>query len=85
MGNYDEQYMKRTMLHQKWDQTVSEFKITFHTLHTNLGIKYSEWHLFLKYREALERYIQTEMDFLVISSLGVTYRYVVKTEHKFKQ
>jgi hypothetical protein len=30
-------------------------------------------------------YIQTEMDFLEISSLGVTYRYVVKIEKKFKQ
>jgi hypothetical protein len=30
------------------------------------------------------RYIQTEMDFLDISSLSAAYRYVVKIEHKFK-
>jgi hypothetical protein len=30
-------------------------------------------------------YIQTKMDFLDISSLGVAYRYVVKIEQKFKQ
>jgi hypothetical protein len=40
--------------------------------------------LVLKYRGALHRYIQTEMDFLNISSLGVAYRYVVKIEQKFK-
>jgi hypothetical protein len=41
MGNYDDQYMRWTMLHQKWDQRVSEFKTTFHTLHTKLVIKES--------------------------------------------
>jgi hypothetical protein len=40
--------------------------------------------LVLKYRGALHRYIQTEMDFLDISSLGAAYRYVVKIEQKFK-
>jgi hypothetical protein len=59
---------------------MSKFTITFHTLRTNLGIKDFEWHLILKYRGALHRYIQTEMDFLDISSLGVAYRYVVKIE-----
>jgi hypothetical protein len=49
-----------------------------------MGIKDSERHLVLKYRGALHRYIQTEMDFLDISSLGVAYRYVVKIEQKFK-
>ena len=39
----------------------------------------------LKYRGALHRYIQTEMDFLDISSLGATYRYAAKIEQKFKQ
>jgi hypothetical protein len=39
----------------------------------------------LKYRGALHRYIQTEMDFLDISSLESAYRYVVKIEKKFKQ
>jgi hypothetical protein len=33
---------------------------------------------------ALHRYIQTEMDFLDISSLGVAYRHVLKIEQKFK-
>jgi hypothetical protein len=65
-------------------QEVLEFTNTFHTLHTKLGIKDSEQHLVLKYRGALHRYIQTEMDFLDISSLGVAYRYVVKIEKKFR-
>ena len=34
---------------------------------------------------ALHRYIQTEMEFLDISSLGEAYRYVVKIEKKLKQ
>jgi hypothetical protein len=63
---------------------VPEFTNTFHTLRTKLGIKDSERHLVLKYHGALHRYIQTEMDFLNISSLGTAYRYVVKIEHKFR-
>jgi hypothetical protein len=39
----------------------------------------------LKYRGALHRYIQIEMEFMNISSLGAAYRYVVKIEQKFKQ
>jgi hypothetical protein len=39
----------------------------------------------LKYRGSLHRYIQTEMEFLDISSLGVVYQYVVKIEQKLKQ
>jgi hypothetical protein len=39
----------------------------------------------LKYRGALHRYIQTEMEFLDISSLGAAYRYAVKIEQKLKQ
>jgi hypothetical protein len=39
----------------------------------------------MKYHGALRRYIQTKMDFLDISSLGVSYRYDVKIEQKFKQ
>jgi hypothetical protein len=42
VGNYDDQYMRWTTLRQERGQTVSEFKNTFHTLHTKLGIKYSE-------------------------------------------
>ena len=38
----------------------------------------------LKYYGALHRYIQTEMDFLDISSLNAAYRYDVKIEQKFK-
>jgi hypothetical protein len=64
---------------------VPEFKNIFHTLRTKLGIKDSERHLVLKYRGALHRYIQTEMEFLDISSLGAAYRYVVKIEQKLKQ
>jgi hypothetical protein len=64
---------------------VSEYTDIFHTLRSNLGIKDSKRHLVLKYRSGLHRYIQTDMDFLYISSLGVAYRYAVKIEHKFKQ
>jgi hypothetical protein len=49
-----------------------------------LGIKDSKRHLVLKYHGALHRYIQTEMDFLDISSLGVAYQYAIKIEKKFK-
>jgi hypothetical protein len=84
VGNYEDQYMRWTTLRKERGQEVSEFTNTFHTLHTKLGIKDSEQHLVLKYCGALHRYIQTEMDFLDISSLGVAYRYVVKIEQKFK-
>jgi hypothetical protein len=39
----------------------------------------------LKYRSCLHRYIQEEMEFLDISSLGVAYRYAANIEQKFKQ
>jgi hypothetical protein len=40
----------------------------------------------LKYHDCLlHRYIQTKMEFLDITSLGTTYRYAIKIEHKFKQ
>ena len=84
IGNYEEQYMRWTTLWQERGQEVSEFTNTFHTLRTKLGIKDSERHLVLKYHGALHRYIQTEMDFLDISSLGAACRYVVKIEQKFK-
>ena len=64
---------------------MSEFTNIFHTLRTKLGIKDSEQHLILKYRGCLHKYIQEEMEFLNISSLGIAYRYAVKIEQKFKQ
>jgi hypothetical protein len=84
VGNYEDQYMRRTTLRQERGQEVLEFTNTFHTLHTKLGIKYSKRNLVLKYRGALHRNIQTKMDFLDISSLGAAYRYAVKIEQKFK-
>jgi hypothetical protein len=84
IGNYEDQYMRWTTLQQERGQAVLEFTNTFHTLHTNLGIKDSKRHLVLKYHGSLHRYIQTKMDFLEISSLSVAYRYVVKIERKFK-
>ena len=39
----------------------------------------------LKYRGALHKYIQTEMEFVDISSLGAAYRYAIKIEQKLKQ
>jgi hypothetical protein len=64
---------------------VPDFTNIFHTLCTKLGIKDSERHLVPKYRGALHRYIQTEMEFMDISSLGAAYRYAVKIEQKLKQ
>ena len=57
----------------------------FHTMCRNLGIKYLEKHLVLMYLSFLHRYIQEEMEFLDISSLGMAYRYAAKIEQKFKQ
>ena len=59
-----------------------EFTNIFHTMCTNLGIKYSEGHLVLKYHGFLHKYIETKMNFLDISSLGVVDRYVVKIKQK---
>jgi hypothetical protein len=85
VGSYEDQYTRWTTLRQERDQAVPDFTNIFHTLCTKLGIKDSEHHLVLKYQLFLHRYIQTEMDFLDIASLGTTYRYIVKIEHKFKQ
>jgi hypothetical protein len=84
VGNYEDQYMRWTTLRKERGQVVPEFTNTFHTLCTKLGIKDSKQHLVLKYRGALHRYIQTEMEFLDISSLGAAYRYAFKIEKKFK-
>jgi hypothetical protein len=84
VGNYDNRYMRWTTFHQERGQAVLEFTNMFHTLRTKMGIKYSEWHLVLKYRGALQRYIQTEMDFLDVSSLGPAYGYIFKMNHKFR-
>ena len=73
-----------TTLRQQRDQDVHEIMNLFHTLCTKLGIKDSEKHLVLKYCSFFHRYIQEEMEFLDISSLGVAYRYAAKIEQKFK-
>jgi hypothetical protein len=65
--------MRWTTLRQERGQVVLEFTNTFHTLRAKLGIKDSERHLVLKYHRSLHRYIQDEMDFLDISSLGAAY------------
>ena len=39
----------------------------------------------LKYRSFLHIYIQQEMEFLDISSIGTMYRYAAKIKQKFKQ
>jgi hypothetical protein len=64
---------------------VHELTNLFHTLHTKLGIKGSKKNLVLKYRICLHRYIQEEMEFLDISSLGATHRYAANIEEPFKQ
>ena len=73
-----------SLLSLKYTNFTLEFTNTFQTLYIKLGIKDSEWHLVLKYWGALHRYIQTEMDFLDISSLSAAYRYAAKIEHNFK-
>jgi hypothetical protein len=85
VGSYEDKYIQWTTLRQQRGQDVHEITNLFHTLRTKLGIKYSEKHLVLKYRSFLHRYIQEEMEFLDISSLGVAYRYAAKIEQKFKQ
>ena len=80
MGSYEDKYIQWTTLRQQRDQDVHELMNLFHTFHTNLGIKDSEKHLVLKYRGCLHRYIQEEMEFLDISSLGTAYRYATKIE-----
>ena len=85
VGIYDDLYTTWTTLRQERDQVVLEFTNIFHTLHTKMGIKYYEGHRVLKYRDGMHRYIQAEMVFLDISSLGVTYRYAVKIKQKLKK
>jgi hypothetical protein len=63
---------------------ITIFHQFFHTLCTKLGIKYSEQNLVLKYHGCLHRYIKRENDFMDITTLGMTYRYVVKIKKKFK-
>jgi hypothetical protein len=84
-GSYKDQYIRWTTLLPERDQTVPDFTNIFHTLRTKLGIKYSKRHLVLKYRRCFHRYIQKEMGFLDIASLGIAYRYAAKIEPKFKQ
>jgi hypothetical protein len=84
MGSYEDKYIKWTTLRQQRDQDVHELTDLFHTLRTKLGIKYLEKNLVVKYHNFLHRYIQEEMEFLDISSLGTEYRYVAKIEQKFK-
>jgi hypothetical protein len=71
--------MRWTTLRQERGQEVVEFINTFHTFCTKLGIKDSETNLVLKYRGALHRYIQTEMCFMDISSLGVAIDMLLKS------
>ena len=64
---------------------MTEFTNLFHTVRTKLDIKDMKQHLILKYCSCLHKYIEEEIEFLNISSLGTTYRYSVKVEQKFKQ
>ena len=83
VGSYEDKYIQWTTLRQQRDQDVHELTNLFHTLCTKLGIKDSEKHLVLKYRSCLHRYIQEEMEFIDISSLGTAYPYVAKIEKNF--
>jgi hypothetical protein len=85
VGIYEDQYTRWSTLRQETDQKIPNFTNIFDTLRTKLGIKYSESHLVLKYSGCFHRYIQTEMEFVDIASLGTTYRYIVKIKQKFKK
>jgi hypothetical protein len=85
MGSYEDRYIQLTMLRQQRYQDVHELMNLSHTLRKKLCIKYSEKHLVLKYHICIHRYIQEEMEFLDISSVGTTYRYAANIEQKFKQ
>ena len=85
VGSYEDKYIQWTTLRKQRDQDVHELTNLFHTLCTKLGTKDSKKHLVLKYHGYLHKYIQEEMDFLDISSLGMAYRYATKIEQKFKQ
>ena len=85
MGSYEDKYIQWTTLRQQRDQDVHDLMNLFRTLRTNLGIKDSKKNFVLQYRRFLHRYIQEEMEFLDISSLGMAYRYAAKIEKKFKQ
>jgi hypothetical protein len=50
-----------------------------------MGIKYFERLMVLKYHISLHRYIQIEMVFLDILSLGTAYQYAIKIEQKLKK
>jgi len=80
MGRYEDKYIQWTTLRQQRDQGVHELTNLFHTLCTNLGIKYSEKHMVLNYHSFFHKYIQEEMEFLDISSLGEAYRYASKVK-----
>lgn len=84
IGRYEDKYTRWATLWRERDQTVPEFKNTFHTLHTKMGIKEYEWHWELKCCGCIHRYIQIEIKSLDISSLVATYQYVVKIEQKCK-
>jgi hypothetical protein len=77
VGSYEDQYIIWTTPCEERDQTIPDFTNIFHALCTKLGIKDSERHLVLKYHSCFHRYIQTEMEFLDITSLGTNYRYDV--------
>jgi hypothetical protein len=62
-------------------QKEANNKIFFSKLVFQISTKRYEY---LDTNRALHRYIQTEMEFLDISSLGVAYRYAVKIEQKFR-
>ena len=80
VGSYEDKYIQWTTLWQQRDQDVHELTNLFHTMCTKLGIKDLEKHLVLKYHCCLYRYIQEEMEFLDISSLGTAYQYAAKIE-----
>ena len=84
VGSYEDKYIQWKTLRKQRDQDVHELMNRFHTLHTKLGIKYSEKHLVLKYRSFLHRYFQEETEFLDIPWLGATYQYAAKIGQKFK-
>jgi hypothetical protein len=84
VGNYEDQYMRWTTPQQeKGPSSVRVHKYLPYLAH-QAEYQILREKIGSKIPRDLHRYIQTEMDFLDISSLGVAYRYVVKTKKKFR-
>eukprot|EP00253_Pinus_taeda_P029008 PITA_29008 len=80
VGSYEDEYIKWTTLRQGRDQDVPEFTNLFILFTQSWVSRIRRQHLILKYRGCLHKYIQEEIQFLNIPSLGAAYQYAVKNK-----